>query len=51
MGMTNEQYKGLLIDQRQAWQDLKRLLEDGKEEEAREKVEKQLRNIEEKLEF
>ena len=51
MGMTNEQYKGILIDQREAWQDVLKKADEGKIEEIKEKAKKQLDNISEKMNF
>lgn len=51
MGMTNEQYKGMLIDQLEDWEEV---LEMAKKENATEvikKAEKQIKKINEKLKF
>ena len=49
MGMTNEQYKGTLLDQREDWQEVIELLKEGKNEKALEKAEKQIDKIDEKM--
>ncbi len=51
MGMTNEQYKGFLIDQREAWLEILKKADEGKLEEVKEKAKKQLDNINEKMNF
>ena len=49
MGMTNAQYKGSLLDQRENWQDVVDLLKKGETEKALEKAEKQIEKIDEKM--
>lgn len=51
MGMTNEQYKGMLLDQLEDWQELKELAEEEHNEKIIKKVEKQIAKINEKLKF
>ncbi len=55
MGMTNEQYKGMLIDQQMVWKDMIKLLMKEDDESARkvalEKAREQLEIIGEKLRF
>lgn len=51
MGMTNEQYKGMLIDELEDWQEvLDMAKEDGNERITR-KAERQITKINEKLKF
>ena len=47
MGMTNEQYKGMLLDELEDWQEV---LEIAKETD-NDKAEKQIQKINEKLKF
>lgn len=51
MGMTNEQYKGMLLDQLEDWQEILDLLSEAKSAEIQKKVEKQIAKINEKLKF
>lgn len=55
MGMTNEQYKGMLIDQQMVWKDMIKLLmkedDESARKEALEKAREQLEIIGEKLKF
>lgn len=51
MGMTNEQYKGLLLDELEDWEEILEIaLEDGNERIVK-KVQKQIAKINEKLKF
>lgn len=51
MGMTNEQYKGMLLDELEQWQEVKELAEEAKAEKVIKKAEKQIAKINEKLKF
>lgn len=51
VGMTNEQYKGMLLDELDVWKDLQELLENDGKEEALKKINKQIEKIGEKLKF
>ena len=51
MGMTNEQYKGMLIDELADWKDILRLATKADNKEIIERVEMQIAKIEEKLKF
>lgn len=51
MGMTNEQYKGLLLDELEDWEEVKALAEEAGNEKVLAKAEKQIRKINEKLKF
>lgn len=51
MGMTNEQYKGMLLDQLEDWQELKELAEEEHSETILKKAERQIAKINEKLKF
>ena len=53
MGMTNEQYKGLLLDELEDWQEVLELMQVNPEQnkKAIEKAEKQIAKINEKLKF
>lgn len=51
MGMTNEQYKGMLLDELEDWQEVKELAEEEKNEKIVRKAEKQIQKINEKLKF
>lgn len=51
MGMTNEQYKGFLLDQLEDWEEVKELAEKENAKETVAKAEKQIRKINEKLKF
>ena len=51
MGMTNEQYKGLLLDELEDWEEILEIaLEDGNERIVK-KARKQIAKINEKLKF
>ena len=51
MGMTNEQYKGMLLDELEDWQEVKELAEEEGNEKIVKKAEKQIQKINEKLKF
>ena len=51
MGMTNEQYKGFLLDQLEDWEEVKELAIKEKATETINKAEKQIKKINEKLKF
>jgi len=51
MGMTNEQYKGILLDELEDWQEVLELAEKSKDEEVIKKAQKQIHKINEKLKF
>lgn len=51
MGMTNEQYKGMLLDELEDWQEVKELAEKVHDIEVIKKAEKQIAKINEKLKF
>ena len=51
MGMTNEQYKGILLDELEDWQEVLELAEEAGNEKVIKKAEKQIRKINEKLKF
>ena len=51
MGMTNEQYKGLLLDQLEVWQEVLELAEEVKDEKVVKKAKQQIAKINEKLKF
>ena len=51
MGMTDNQYKGMLLDQLEDWQEVLDLAIKTGNTETQEKVEKQIRKINEKLKF
>lgn len=51
MGMTDNQYKGMLLDQLEDWQEVLDLAIKAGNTEIQEKVEKQIRKINEKLKF
>ena len=51
MGMTNEQYKGMLLDDLEHWQTIKELSEKDNATEAVHYAEKQIEKINEKLKF
>lgn len=50
MGMTNEQYKGMLLDQRKSWKEILKLAIKAGNTEIQEKVESELETIDKKLE-
>ena len=51
MGMTNEQYKGMLLDELEDWKDVLEIAEKNQDEEVIRKVQKQIDKINEKLKF
>ena len=51
MGMTNEQYKGMLLDELEDWQEVLELAKEEGNEKVIKKAEKQIRKINEKLKF
>lgn len=51
MGMTNEQYKGLLLDQLEDWTEVLEIAQKSSDEEVIKKAEKQIKKINEKLKF
>lgn len=51
LGMTNEQYKGMLLDELEHWEEVRQMAEDAKIDNIKEKAEKQIRKIHEKLKF
>lgn len=51
MGMTNEQYKGILLDELEDWQEVLELAEQASDEQVIKKVKKQINKINEKLKF
>lgn len=50
-GMTNLQYKGMLLDQLADWKTVLKLAKDGKTEEVIEKAEEMMERITEKMKF
>ncbi len=51
MGMTNEQYKGVLLDQLYSWEEVLELANETKDEKLIKKIQKQIDIINEKLKF
>ncbi len=51
MGMTDNQYKGMLLDQLEDWQEILDLAIEAKNTEIQKKAEKQIAKINEKLKF
>lgn len=51
MGMTDNQYKGMLLDQLEDWQEILDLAVEAGNTEIRKKAEKQIAKINEKLKF
>lgn len=51
MGMTNEQYKGMLLDELEDWQEVLDLARESNDEKVICKAEKQIAKINEKLKF
>ncbi len=51
MGMTNEQYKGMLLDEMEDWQEVLELAEEEHNEKVIRKAKKQIAKINEKLKF
>ena len=51
MGTTNEQYKGILLDELEDWQEVLELAEEEHNEKVIKKAQKQIDKINEKLKF
>ena len=51
MGMTNEQYKGMLLDELEDWQEVKEMAERAGYNDIVAKADKQIQKINEKLKF
>lgn len=51
MGMTNEQYKGMLLDELEDWEEVLELAQESKDTKVIKKAEKQIAKINEKLKF
>lgn len=51
MGMTNEQYKGFLIDQLEDWEEVLELAKESNDKKVITKAEKQINKIQEKMKF
>ena len=51
MGMTNEQYKGMLLDELEDWQEVLEIAKETDNEKIIKKAEKQIQKINEKLKF
>ena len=51
VGMTDNQYKGMLLDQLEDWQEILDLAIEAENTEIRKKAEKQIAKINEKLKF
>ena len=51
MGMTNEQYKGMLLDELEDWQEVLELAKEENNVKVVKKAEKQIAKINEKLKF
>lgn len=51
MGMTNEQYKGLLLDDLEDWEEVLELAKEENNTKVIAKAEKQIKKINEKLKF
>ncbi|MCQ2531441.1 MAG: hypothetical protein MJ093_01885 [Saccharofermentans sp.] len=51
MGMTNEQYKGMLLDELEDWEEVLNLAIESDNEKIKRKAEKQIEKINEKLKF
>lgn len=51
MGMTNEQYKGMLLDELEDWQEVLELAIEAKDEKVIAKAKKQIAKINQKLKF
>lgn len=51
MGMTNEQYKGMLLDELEDWQEVLELAERADDKGVINKAQKQIAKINEKLKF
>ena len=51
MGMTNEQYKGMLLDDLEDWEEVLELAKEESNRKVIAKAEKQIKKITEKLKF
>ena len=51
MGMTDNQYKGFLLDQREDWEEVLEIAKADGNEKIIAKAEKQIKKIDEKLKF
>ncbi len=51
MGMTNEQYKGMLLDELEIWEEVLALAQEAQNEKIIAKAKKQIDKINEKLKF
>ena len=51
VGMTDSQYKGMLLDQLEDWQEILELAEEAGNTDIQAKAEKQIAKINEKLKF
>ncbi|MBR1524761.1 MAG: hypothetical protein IJ641_09960, partial [Lachnospiraceae bacterium] len=51
MGMTNEQYKGMLLDQLEVWQEVKQLAAKANDKAVEDKADQQIAKINEKMKF
>ena len=51
MGMTNEQYKGMLLDELEDWQEVLEIAKETDNDKIIKKAEKQIQKIKEKLKF
>lgn len=51
MGMTNEQYKGILLDELENWQEMLEYAKEAQSEKAIKKAQQQIDKIHEKLKF
>ena len=51
MGMTNEQYKGMLLDELEDWEEVLELAKASNDTKVQKKAEKQIAKINEKLKF
>lgn len=51
MGMTNEQYKGMLLDELEDWEEVLALTQDSDNDKIIKKAKKQIEKINEKLKF
>ena len=51
MGMTNEQYKGMLLDELEDWEEVKQLAIEEGNKKIEAKAQKQINKINEKLKF
>lgn len=51
MGMTNEQYKGFLLNELEDWEEILEIAKEEKAEKTIKKAEKQIRKINEMLKF